>query len=154
MTKLLQPAVLALSIIMAGASSSVLYAQDDKRDAGEKAGGATERAVEKAGDGAEKGIDGVGKGVGAAVEHTTRGAVKTADAIGDFFDDDVDMDDIDRDDVKRVQQALMERGYYNGPIDGIAGDKTRSSVREFQQDEDLPVTGRINAATLEELHVK
>ena len=152
MTNRIRPAVLALSMIVAGASSVALYAQD--KDAGEKAGDATEKAVEKAGDGAEKGIDAAGKGVGAAVEHVTRGAVKTADAIGDFFDDDVDIDEIDGDDVKEVQQALTERGYYNGPIDGVAGDRTRSGVKEFQQDEDLPATGRINAATMERLHVK
>lgn len=154
MTKLIRPTVLALSMIVAGASSVTLFAQNEKRDSGEKAGDATEKAVEKAGDGAEKGIDAAGKGIGAAVEHTTRGAVKAADAVGDFFDDDVDLDDIDQDDVKAVQQALTERGYYNGPIDGIAGDRTRSSVKEFQQDEDLPATGRINAATLKQLHVQ
>ena len=87
------------------------------------------------------------------MEKTTRGAVKAGDAIGDFFDDDVDRDDIDKDDVKEVQKALMNKGYYNGPIDGVAGDKTRSGVKEFQQDEDLPATGRINAATLQRLDV-
>jgi peptidoglycan hydrolase-like protein with peptidoglycan-binding domain len=152
MTKLIRPAVLALSMLVA--SSLALQAQDEKRDTGDKAGDATEKALEKAGDGAEKGLDAAGEGVGAAVEYTTRGAVKTAEAIGDFFDDDVDRDEIDEDDVKVVQQALLERGYYDGPIDGIPGDRTRSSVKEFQQDEELPATGRINAATLEKLHVE
>jgi peptidoglycan hydrolase-like protein with peptidoglycan-binding domain len=96
----------------------------------------------------------VGKGLGAAVEHTTRGTVKAGKAIGDFFDDDVDRDKIDRDDVKEVQAALQKKGYYNGLIDGLAGDKTRSGVKEFQQDEDLPATGRINTATLERLGVE
>lgn len=153
MTKLIRPAMLALSMIVAGASSVALYAQDKERDAGDKAGSATESALQKAGDGAEKGLDAAGKGVGAAVEHTTRGTVKAAKAIGDFFDDDVDRDHIGQDDVKVVQQALMDRGYYNGAIDGVAGDRTRSSVKEFQQDEDLPATGRINNATLKALHV-
>lgn len=154
MTKLIGPAVLALSMIVAGGSSLALHAQDEKRDAGDKAGDATEKALKKAGDGAEKGLDAAGKGIGAAVEHTTRGTVKAGKAIGDFFDDDVDRDEIDQDDVKQVQQALRNKGYYNGPIDGIPGDKTRSGVKEFQQDEDLPATGRINAATLERLDVK
>lgn len=154
MTKLILPAVLALSMIVAGGSSLSIHAQDKKRDAGDKAGDATESALEKAGDGVEKGLDAVGKGLGAAVEHTTRGSVKAGRAIGNFFDDDVDRDRIDRDDVKEVQQALMSKGYYNGPIDGIPGGKTRSGVKEFQQDEDLPATGRINAATLQRLDVK
>ena len=116
MTKLMRPAVLALAIIVAGGSPLAIHAQDE-RDAGEKAGDATEKAVEKAGDGAEKGLDAVGKGLGAAVEHTTRGTVKAGEAIGDFFDDDVERDKIDRDDVKEVQKALMGKGYYNGPIE-------------------------------------
>jgi len=153
MTKLIRPTVLALSIIVAGGSSLALHAQDEKRDAGDKADDATEHALEKAGDGTEKGLDAVGKGLGTTVEHTTRGTVKAGQAIGDFFDDDVDRDKIGQNDVKEVQQALMERGYYNGPIDGIAGSKTRSGVKEFQQDEDLPATGRINAATLQRMHV-
>jgi peptidoglycan hydrolase-like protein with peptidoglycan-binding domain len=154
MTKLIRLALLALSMMVTAASSLTLQAQDDKRDAGDKAGDATEKALEKAGDGAEKGLDAVGIGLGAAVEHTTRGSVKAGKAIGDFFDDDVDRDNIDQKDVKEVQQALMNKGYYNGPIDGIAGGKTRSGVKEFQQDENLPATGRINAATLERLAVK
>jgi peptidoglycan hydrolase-like protein with peptidoglycan-binding domain len=153
MRKLIRPTVLALSMILAGATSLALHGQE-RKDAGDKAGEATEHALEKAGDGAEKGLDTVGKGLGAAVEHTTRGTVKAGKAIGDFFDDDVDRDNIDQDDVKEVQEALQKKGYYNGPIDGIVGDKTRSGVKEFQQDEDLPATGRINALTLQRLDVE
>jgi peptidoglycan hydrolase-like protein with peptidoglycan-binding domain len=149
MTKFIRPTVLALSMIVAGGTSLSLHAQDKKRDAGDKAGDATEHALEKAGDGAEKGLDAVGKGLGAVVEQTTRGTVKAGKAIGDFFDPDVD-----KGDVKEVQQALMNKGYYKGPIDGIPGDKTRSGVKEFQQDENLPATGRINAATLKRLDIQ
>jgi peptidoglycan hydrolase-like protein with peptidoglycan-binding domain len=138
--------MLALSMIVAGGTSLALHAQE-KRDAGEKAGDATEKALEKAGDAA-------GKGVGTVVEKTTRGTVNAGEAIGDFFDADVDREGIDADDVKEVQQALMDKGYYNGPIDGVTGDKTRSSLREFQQDNDLAATGRVNAATLKRLDVK
>ena len=153
MRTLIRPAVLALSMVLAGGASLALDAQEKKRDAGEKAGDATESALEKAGDGVEKGVDAAGKGLGEVVEKTTRGTVKAGKAIGDFFDDDVDRDDIDEDDVKEVQQALMNKGYYDGPIDGDAGDRTRSSVKEFQQDHDLTATGRINAATLKRLDV-
>lgn len=153
MRKLIRPTVLALSMVFAASAPLALHAQSDKRDNAEKAGDATEKALEKAGDGAEKGLDATGKGIGAVVEHTTRGAVKTGKAVANFFDDDVDKDE-NEDNVKAVQQALETRGYYNGPIDGIVGSKTRSGVREFQQDENLPATGRINAATLNKLGVK
>jgi len=124
-----------------------------EKDAFDRAGKATEGALEKAGEGA-------GKGVGAAVEHTGRGVTraakatagaleKTAEAIADFFDGN----EGDEDRVREVQRVLQQKGYYSGPIDGIVGPKTRSGVREFQRDEELPVTGKVDAKTAERLGV-
>lgn len=138
--KSIQPAMLALAMIVAAAFPLALYAQDEERGAGGKAGDAIESAL--VGDGAEE------------AEHARRGAVKVAEAIGDFFEDDVDRDHIAGDDVKVIQRALKERGYYLGPVDGIPGDRTRFSVKEFQQDASLPATGQINAATLRQLHIE
>lgn len=122
-------------------------------DAFDKAGNATEGALKKAGEGA-------GKGVGAAVEHTGRGVTtaakatagalaETGEAIADFFDGN----DGDQDRVREVQLVLEEKGYYTGSIDGIAGPKTRISVREFQHDQELPVTGKVDQRTAERLGV-
>jgi peptidoglycan hydrolase-like protein with peptidoglycan-binding domain len=33
-----------------------------------------------------------------------------------------------------TQRALAERGYYDGPIDGIAGPMTRAALQRFRQD--------------------
>ncbi|MCW5979335.1 MAG: peptidoglycan-binding protein [Bryobacteraceae bacterium] len=131
-----------------------------------KAGKATEKAADKTGDAVEKGMEGAGKGVGAAVEHTGRGVAKGAKATGGaletaggaikgLFTDDDDDRDSDRyhDRVKAAQRALQAKGYYGGPIDGVAGDDTRSGVREFQRDNNLAVTGRIDRATAEKLGI-
>jgi hypothetical protein len=50
-----------------------------------------------------------------------------------------------------VQSALADRGYYDGPIDGIIGSGTRRAVRAFQRDNGLPVTGRIDRRLLNAL---
>jgi peptidoglycan hydrolase-like protein with peptidoglycan-binding domain len=47
--------------------------------------------------------------------------------------------------VRQVQGLLRERGYDPGPIDGIIGQKTRTALRQFQRDHNLPTTGRIDA---------
>lgn len=132
-----------------------------EKDSFDKAGNATEGAFKKAGAATEKGLEGAGKGIGAAVEHTGRGVTtaakatpgalaETGEAIADFFDGN----DGDQDRVREVQLVLEEKGYYTGPIDGIAGPKTRSCVRDFQHDQELPVTGKVDEKTAKRLGVE
>ena len=52
-----------------------------------------------------------------------------------------------------VQKALTRLGYYHGPIDGIAGSQTEHAIRWFQSVDKLPVTGRIDGATLQALAI-
>ena len=56
-------------------------------------------------------------------------------------------------DVMRAQQTLHEKGYYNGPIDGIIGPQTRNAIREYQKAEDLPINGELDAQTAAKLGV-
>jgi hypothetical protein len=50
-----------------------------------------------------------------------------------------------------VQEALARRGYYEGQVDGVVGPGTRSAIREFQRDNGLPVTGRIDPQLVQAL---
>jgi hypothetical protein len=50
-----------------------------------------------------------------------------------------------------VQSALARRGYYEGQVDGVIGPGTRSAIREFQRDNGLPVTGRIDSQLVQTL---
>jgi Putative peptidoglycan binding domain len=50
-----------------------------------------------------------------------------------------------------VQSALARRGYYEGQVDGVIGPGTRSAIREFQRDNGLQVTGRIDSQTVQAL---
>jgi osmotically-inducible protein OsmY len=55
--------------------------------------------------------------------------------------------------VRAGQVALKDRGFDPGPIDGVYGPRTAAAVKEFQQKENLTVTGRLDSATLGKLDV-
>ena len=50
-------------------------------------------------------------------------------------------------DVRSAQQALKGRGFNPGPIDGVQGPRTTAALRDFQQKENLTVTGQLDAET-------
>ena len=56
--------------------------------------------------------------------------------------------------VRSVQIELVERGYYHGEIDGIAGPKTLEAVDRFQRDAGLVVNGAMDQRLLEELRTQ
>jgi peptidoglycan hydrolase-like protein with peptidoglycan-binding domain len=58
-----------------------------------------------------------------------------------------------REQVTAVQQALKDKGYDPGEVDGAMGPKTRAAVRDFQRKEGLRVTGRIDPATVAKLGI-
>ncbi|MBV9645041.1 MAG: peptidoglycan-binding protein [Verrucomicrobia bacterium] len=47
-----------------------------------------------------------------------------------------------------VQRALTQGGFYRGRIDDKIGPETRRAIREFQRKQGLPVSGRLDNATL------
>lgn len=51
----------------------------------------------------------------------------------------------------RVQQALADKGYYSGRIDGVIGPASRDAIRGYQHDKGLAVTGRINDSLVRSL---
>ena len=50
--------------------------------------------------------------------------------------------------LRQAQQTLNGLGYNTGRPDGLMGGKTRRALREFQQDQGLAVTGRLDDDTL------
>lgn len=56
--------------------------------------------------------------------------------------------------VSAVQSELAKLGYYNGAIDGALGDETEAALARYQEDNDLSVTGTVNAATLQSLGIR
>jgi peptidoglycan hydrolase-like protein with peptidoglycan-binding domain len=51
--------------------------------------------------------------------------------------------------VRDVQSALKRLGYYRGGVDGIAGPRTRTAVRQGQADFGLTVTGEAYGVLLD-----
>ena len=56
--------------------------------------------------------------------------------------------------VSAVQSELANLGYYNGAIDGTPGDQTEAAIAHYQEDNNLSVTGSVDAATLQSLGVR
>ena len=50
-------------------------------------------------------------------------------------------------DAIKMQQTLQDKGHYRGKVDGVFGLRTRASIRAYQKDENLPVTGDLDAQT-------
>jgi peptidoglycan hydrolase-like protein with peptidoglycan-binding domain len=56
--------------------------------------------------------------------------------------------------VREVQQALQSKGFDVGPIDGVMGPRTSAALREFQQQQGLKGSGRLDRETLSALNVR
>jgi peptidoglycan hydrolase-like protein with peptidoglycan-binding domain len=53
--------------------------------------------------------------------------------------------------VKEMQTQLHADNFYDGPIDGIVGPRTRNGLRRYQEREGLTPTGQIDTVTLQRL---
>ena len=55
---------------------------------------------------------------------------------------------------KAAQQALKDKGYDPGPIDGRMGARTTEAIKSFQSASNLEATGTLDAKTAEQLGVQ
>jgi hypothetical protein len=56
--------------------------------------------------------------------------------------------------VRAAQEALRDKGFNPGPIDGIMGPRTQAALRSFQQSNSLQATGRLDSQTTQQLGVE
>jgi branched-chain amino acid transport system substrate-binding protein len=56
--------------------------------------------------------------------------------------------------VKELQQALADRGFYDGPIDGRYSAATIAAVEAFQTSLGVPATGIVDVATLQAIYAQ
>ena len=56
--------------------------------------------------------------------------------------------------VTGLQEALTERGYYSGPIDGRYSAELIAAIKAFQRDLGVPATGVIDVATLQAIYAR
>jgi tetratricopeptide (TPR) repeat protein len=57
----------------------------------------------------------------------------------------------DRELVRAIQKRLFDRGYYEGPLDGSLGPKTRAAIQTYQRVQRYDATGQPSRAIYEEL---
>ncbi len=62
--------------------------------------------------------------------------------------------DLTTDEVRRVQRALAAEGYDPGRSDGAMTNDTRATIREFQKDHGIVVTGGLDAKTAARLGIE
>ena len=56
--------------------------------------------------------------------------------------------------VMGMQQALKDKGFDPGPIDGTQGPRTTSALKEYQKSENVTITGKMDRDTAAKLGVK
>jgi peptidoglycan hydrolase-like protein with peptidoglycan-binding domain len=56
--------------------------------------------------------------------------------------------------MKAVEEALQQKGYKVGRVDGVADDDARKAIRSFQKDNGLSITGMIDQRTADKLGVR
>jgi peptidoglycan hydrolase-like protein with peptidoglycan-binding domain len=56
--------------------------------------------------------------------------------------------------IAYAQKELMEQKYYDGPINGVMSAMTEKSIRAFQKDHDIPVTGFLDRDTAKVMLLK
>jgi hypothetical protein len=57
-------------------------------------------------------------------------------------------------DAKEVQQALKDKGFDPGPLDGVIGSRTKEAIKSFQTASNLRATGTLDSETREKLGVQ
>jgi peptidoglycan hydrolase-like protein with peptidoglycan-binding domain len=55
---------------------------------------------------------------------------------------------LDSNGIRQIQQALRDKNFDPGPIDGVLGSRTREAVRKFQDFYGLKANGEIDNQTL------
>jgi len=56
--------------------------------------------------------------------------------------------------VRQAQQALKDKGFDPGPVDGLYGPQTRGAVLNYQKKNNIEANGRLGGETYESLGVK
>ena len=158
MTKKIATAACALALGVAWTMAPAFAADDTAKDKMERAKDKTETKMEHAKDKTKDGMDTAKDKVGNAVDKTKE---KTGEAVDKTKDKTADVKDTLRnkvsgrkgsDDIRQAQQALMDKGFNPGPIDGKMGPQTKGALSEFQKKESLKVTGRLDRETKAKLN--
>ncbi len=58
---------------------------------------------------------------------------------------------LEKEKKKDIEQALQDKGFEPGSVDGVIDGQTQSAISQFQRDNNLPATGMVDEQTAEQL---
>jgi peptidoglycan hydrolase-like protein with peptidoglycan-binding domain len=61
---------------------------------------------------------------------------------------------LDQGKKKDIEQALQDKGFKPGSVDGVIDLQTQSAISQFQRDNNLPATGTVDEQTAKQLGVE
>jgi hypothetical protein len=61
---------------------------------------------------------------------------------------------LEKEKKKDIEQALQDKGFKPGSVDGVIDAQTQSAISQFQRDNNLPATGMVDEQTAEQLGVE
>ena len=61
---------------------------------------------------------------------------------------------LEKEQKKDIEQALQEKGFEPGSVDGVIDSQTQSAISQFQRDNNLPATGTVDEQTAKQLGVE
>jgi carboxyl-terminal processing protease len=64
------------------------------------------------------------------------------------------LSNLEEEQKKDIEQALQEKGFEPGSVDGVIDSQTQSAISKFQRDNNLPATGTVDEQTAKQLGVE
>ena len=61
---------------------------------------------------------------------------------------------LEKEKKKDIEQALQDKGFEPGSVDGVIDSQTQSAISKFQRDNNLPATGTVDEQTAKQLGVE
>lgn len=72
----------------------------------------------------------------------------------EMHDSGKQMSNLKKDKRKDIEQALKNKGFEPGSVDGVIDSQTQSAISQFQRDNNLPATGTVDEQTAKQLGVE
>jgi hypothetical protein len=71
-----------------------------------------------------------------------------------MHDSGTQISNLEKEKKKDIEQALQDKGFEPGSVDGVIDSQTQSAISKFQRDNNLPATGTVDEQTAKQLGVE
>ncbi len=97
-------------------------------------------------------LDSIGNDAEMMVEDAKESIASAAQSVANSLNDGNDVLISSPEILRKVQKALIDKGFNPGPVDGRGGSRTAAALNKFQKQNGIPV-GKLTKRTLRELGV-